>query len=175
MIAVSDTGPLLYLSLIDCIDLLPQIFEKVLIPRAVAEELSDPSAPSEASYWIAHRPEWLHIWVVPPIDLPSQRLGPGEREAIALTNSSGADVLLMDDHAARNMARQTVGIAVSGTIGVLYRAALDDSVVFTATNFDECIARLLATNFRSDIRLRNSIEALSRELHNRAGAHDRDR
>jgi hypothetical protein len=41
MIAVSNTGPILYLSLINCTYLLPQIFEKVLIPRAVADELSD--------------------------------------------------------------------------------------------------------------------------------------
>ena len=49
MIAVSDTGPILYLSLINCTYLLPQIFEKVLIPRAVADKLSDTATPPKAS------------------------------------------------------------------------------------------------------------------------------
>ena len=149
MIAVSDTGPLLYLSIIDCIDLLPRIFEKVFIPQAVAEELSDRSAPAQATALIEHCPTWLHICDVPFTDPSLSRLGRGEQQAIALAGSVGANFLLMDDRAARDFATQVANIAASGTIGVLYEAAIDDHIPFTAADFDESIA----------------IEELSRRLH----------
>jgi hypothetical protein len=93
MIAVSDTGPLLYLSLINRTELLPQIFEKVLIPRAVAEELSDTSTPQEASALIEHGPLWLQIRDVPMTSLSLEHFGRGEQQAITLAVSVGADVL----------------------------------------------------------------------------------
>jgi predicted nucleic acid-binding protein len=39
MIVVADTSPLNYLILIDEIELLPDLFEKVLLPSAVLQEL----------------------------------------------------------------------------------------------------------------------------------------
>jgi len=165
MIAVSDTGPLLYLSLIDCIELLPRIFEKVLIPRAVAEELTDTSTPPQASALIVRKPDWLDICTVPGTDLSLQRLGPGEREAITLALSAHSDVLLIDDAAARRIATQTCKIAASGTIGVLYEAARDGRVPFTATEFDHAIERLQMTSFYASSALQQSIQDLSRRLH----------
>jgi predicted nucleic acid-binding protein len=165
MIAVSDTGPLLYLSLIDCTDLLPRIFEKVLIPRAVAEELSDSSTPPQTSSLIERQPDWLHICTVSTTDPSLQRLGLGEREAITLVLSASADVLLTDDAAARRIATQTCDIAASGTIGVLYEAARDVRVPFTATDFDRAIERLQRTSFYAGSALQQSIEDLNRRLH----------
>src|ERR1039457_5579544 len=68
---------LLYLSLIYCTELLPRIFEKVLIPQAVADELSDPSAPAQAAALIEHRPLWLHVCDVPATDPFLHHLGRG--------------------------------------------------------------------------------------------------
>ncbi|MBR8833400.1 MAG: hypothetical protein DSM106950_04985 [Stigonema ocellatum SAG 48.90 = DSM 106950] len=45
MAVVSDTSPLCYLVLIDLIDLLPELYGKVMIPQAVFNELSVPQAP----------------------------------------------------------------------------------------------------------------------------------
>ena|ERR1035437_7481008 len=167
MIAVSDTGPLLYLSLIDCAELLPRIFEKVLVPRAVADELSDAATPSQASSLIAHKPSWLDIRTTSRTDPSLQRLGPGEREAITLAVSVPADVLLTDDAAARRIATQVCNIAASGTIGMLYEAAIDDLIPFTAADFDKSVERLLATNFRRTPTLLKAIQELSRKLHER--------
>jgi predicted nucleic acid-binding protein len=169
MIAVSDTGPILYLSLINCTELLPQIFEKVLIPRAVADELSDTATPPKASALIEHKPDWLHICDVPSTDPSLHHLGVGEQQSITLAGSVGADVLLTDDRAAKNFATQVANIAASGTIGVLYEAAMDDLVRFTPADFDESVQRLLATNFRRTRTLLEAIENLSRKLH---GAED---
>ena len=45
MIVVADASPLNYLVLIDQIDLLPVLYQKVLIPEAVFAELRRPRAP----------------------------------------------------------------------------------------------------------------------------------
>jgi predicted nucleic acid-binding protein len=43
-LVIADTGPINYLILICCIDLLPVLFEKVILPEPVQAELSAPSA-----------------------------------------------------------------------------------------------------------------------------------
>jgi predicted nucleic acid-binding protein len=95
------------------------------------------------------------------------RFGRGERESITLAASVMADVLLIDDRAAKDFATRVVNIATSGTIGVLYRAAADDLIPFTAVDFDESVKRLLETNFRHTRTLLKSIHDLSRKLHGR--------
>ncbi len=45
MIVVADASPLNYLVLIDQIDLLPVLYQKVQIPEAVFAELRRPRAP----------------------------------------------------------------------------------------------------------------------------------
>ena len=51
MLVVADTSPLNYLVLIRHIDLLPQIYQKVLIPSAVHRELIDHRAPEATRRW----------------------------------------------------------------------------------------------------------------------------
>jgi predicted nucleic acid-binding protein len=45
MIVVSDTSPLNYLILIELHDLLPKLFDRILIPEAVHRELQSAAAP----------------------------------------------------------------------------------------------------------------------------------
>ena len=51
MIVVSNTSPLNYLLLIDQIDLLPSLFEKIIIPEVVRDEMLDPDAPPALQQW----------------------------------------------------------------------------------------------------------------------------
>ena len=60
-IVVADTFPLNYLVLINAVDLLPRLFSEVLIPTAVAAELSRPETPQSVRAWIAASPQWLRI------------------------------------------------------------------------------------------------------------------
>jgi predicted nucleic acid-binding protein len=53
---IADTGPINYLALIGNIDLLPILFEKVILPSAVQAELTDPDAPPLVRNWIANPP-----------------------------------------------------------------------------------------------------------------------
>lgn len=91
MAVVSNSSPLIALARIQRLDLLPGIFESVLIPPAVAREI----APS-----ISVLPIWLRIQAptaMPPESLQRRRLGDGEREALALAIELQADWIILDD------------------------------------------------------------------------------
>lgn len=67
MIVVSDTSSLCYLLLINQIDILQTLYDVVIIPQAVANELSAPQTPSVVKKWIAHPPSWLQIQLAEPL------------------------------------------------------------------------------------------------------------
>jgi hypothetical protein len=52
-LVVADTSPLNYLVLTGNIELLPMLFEKVIVPRTVTEELSSQKTPDAVRLWIA--------------------------------------------------------------------------------------------------------------------------
>jgi predicted nucleic acid-binding protein len=112
---VSNSSPLIALSRIRRLDLLRAIFESVLIPPAVAREIT-PSIPVP--------PAWLRVHalnVLPPASLLRRRLGEGEREALALAIELKADWIILDDLPARRSAQAT-GLNVIGTLGTLLTA-----------------------------------------------------
>lgn len=140
-LVIADTGPLNYLIQIGQVELLPYLFERVVLPSTVHTELSDSRAPLSVRRWIAAVPAWLEIHqttVLPQVS----GLHAGETAAIALAKSLHADLLLMDDRAGSRRAKQE-GLRVTGTLGVLEVAAqrglLDLRNAFT---------RLRSTNFR---------------------------
>ena len=142
MIVIADTTPLNYLVLIELAEILPQLYGRVLIPPAVWEEFQKPEAPEAVHAWIAQLPTWLEIRPVKKSPDPEvQDLGAGEREAIALAEELHADRLIMDDRAARHVARQR-NLIVIGTLGVLAEAAECGLV-----DFSDVVARLQRTTF----------------------------
>jgi uncharacterized protein len=115
VVVVSNSSPLIALARIQRLDLLPIIFDSVLIPPAVAREI----APS-----ISVLPIWLRMQAptaMPPASLQRRRLGDGEREALALAIELKADWILLDDLPARRSAEAT-GLNVIGTLGKLVTA-----------------------------------------------------
>ena len=158
-VVVADTGPLNYLVLIEAIDLLPRLFEQVLVPAAVYDELNHKDAPALVRAFIAQKPAWLDIRPNPdpPDGVIDATLDDGERAAIALAASIGADLILMDDRAGVAAAYRH-GLAVTGTIGVLDLAARR-GLVDLATAF----AKLKATNFRYPPGIMDALLAQHRE------------
>jgi predicted nucleic acid-binding protein len=98
-LVIADTCPVNYLILIGNIDLLPQMFEKVVLPAAVQTELSSPLAPPAVQRWTAALPAWLEIAQTPAVTL-STGIHKGEAAAIALAAAMHADLLLIDDRRA---------------------------------------------------------------------------
>jgi predicted nucleic acid-binding protein len=158
-LVVADTGPLNYLVLIDAIELLPKLFEKVYTPAAVRAELLDPDAPGIVRAWSAQPPSWLQVrQVTSAIDDPTWRaLDVGEREALALARALGAELVLMDDRAGVAVAQQQ-GFTVTGTLGVLDLAAQRGLV-----DLADAFARLRTTTFRYPPEIMDALLAQQRE------------
>src|ERR1700722_6751321 len=109
-LVVADAGPLHYLVWIAHIDLIPQLFESVVTPSVVRDELSRAETPAVVRSWIASPPAWLTVLPSPaatgfPPDPVLSRLDEGERAAIVLAASMHADAILIDDRAGRAVAR----------------------------------------------------------------------
>jgi predicted nucleic acid-binding protein len=103
MIVIADATPLNYLILIDQAELLPRLFDRILIPPAVFEELQHQETPDVVRRWIARPPSWLHVQALRSVLDP----------ALGLIQESGkpspsrelhADQLLLDDADARREA-----------------------------------------------------------------------
>jgi predicted nucleic acid-binding protein len=140
-LVIADTGPINYLILIGHIELLPRMFENVVLPGAVQTELSDPVAPPLVRRWIATPPTWLEV-------IGTESLGPvtglhkGEAAAIALAESLHADLLLIDERRGVRAAERR-GLRVTGTLGVLDLAAERGLL-----DFVQAIRLLEGTTFR---------------------------
>ena len=61
MIVVADAGPIHYLILIDAIGVLHPLYDRVLIPQTVAEELKNDRAPEPVQAWMEHPAEWCQV------------------------------------------------------------------------------------------------------------------
>lgn len=143
MIVISDTAPLNYLVLIGCQDVLRDLFGQVIIPQKVFEELGRAETPAQVRTWIGHHPAWLEVRAVQgSLAAISDKLGEGEREAIALAEELHADALLIDDRDGRAEAERH-GVAVTGTLGVLRTAARQGLI-----DLREAVDRLRQTSFR---------------------------
>jgi predicted nucleic acid-binding protein len=111
MIVVSDTSVVTSLIQIGRIELLFEIFGGVMIPEAVAEELS-----------VSHvlLPPWIQIQGVRDRQVLGElcaELDLGESEAIALAVELSAEFLLMDEKRGRAVA-QRAGLVPIGILGV---------------------------------------------------------
>lgn len=143
-IVVADTGPINYLVLIEQSEILPALFERVIIPSAVRDELIRPETPEGVRNWITTMPAWMELHSNPdgPFDDTLDVLDEGERAALALASSLGADLLLMDDRDGVRVARNK-GFRVIGTLRVLQLAA-HRGLLDLADSFE----RIKRTNFR---------------------------
>lgn len=147
MIVVSDTSPINYLLLIDQIDLLSQLFQQIIIPNVVRDEMVDPDAPPILQQWIANCPPWLTVQTVSVMDETLSALDPGEQAAITLAQTLPADLLVIDERLGRQIASDR-GIPIIGTLGIL-----DDAANQGLINLAEAIAQLQQTNFRASRRI----------------------
>jgi predicted nucleic acid-binding protein len=137
---VSDAGPLHYLILVDCADALPQLFERVLIPAPVRDELLHRSTAQKVKDWVENPPPWLKIQAATRFH-PVPRLHRGETTALQLALQTRTSAVLMDDLDGRGAARR-LGLTAVGTVGVLERMAELGFI-----DLPVAIAKLRQTNF----------------------------
>jgi len=125
-LVVADAGPLIHLDELDSLDVLSD-YAAVLVPNAVWLEV------------LSHRPQALQSSTVNLIrqlvPTPSAKIDAlsaiytlhhGEREALLICLNHSVNTLLSDDTAAR-LAAKSLSIASHGTLGLLIRAARQQS------------------------------------------------
>ncbi len=122
MIVVSNTSPITNLAIVGQLDLLRQLYRRVVIPPAVRDEM----VAGIRLGLIPHTdiPAWLETKQVTSrtavLSLLSE-LDEGEAEAITLAVELGADFLLLDERKGRVVAAR-LGLQVLGLLGVLVEA-----------------------------------------------------
>ena len=147
MTVVSDTSPINYLLLIDQVNLIPRLFQQIIIPDVVRDEMLDPSAPLVLQKWIVNPPAWLTVQAVSGVDASLNTLDPGEQAAITLAQTLPADLLIIDERLGRRVASDR-RIPIIGTLGILDAAASQGLIELA-----EVITRLQQTNFRISRRI----------------------
>ena len=110
---IANASPLIALAQINSLALLQQLFGSVLIPPAVAREITQSVT---LPVWISQQSPARSI---SPSILAT--LDPGERETISLALEIGADWVVLDDLPARRQAA-ALGLPVIGTLGILILA-----------------------------------------------------
>jgi predicted nucleic acid-binding protein len=123
MIAVPNTTPLRYLIAIEQEHVLGQLFEKVIVPAAMHEELTEARTPEKVRRRILSLPAWYEVRETPETQVIAfpVTLHRGEREAILLAEKLRPDVILIDEQVGRTIALNR-NLPVSGTLGILERA-----------------------------------------------------
>ncbi|MBI5855549.1 MAG: DUF3368 domain-containing protein [Nitrospirae bacterium] len=119
---IADTSPLQYLHQIGHLHLLPALAGAVFVPPAVVAELA---AGRQRGLRLPDPTALDWITIQPPASLSAlplaTDLGAGEREALALGLETPDAVIVLDDAYARRVA-ETVGLQITGTLGILLSA-----------------------------------------------------
>jgi hypothetical protein len=65
-VVIADTSPINYLVLIDAIEILPQLYGRVIVPNDVLAELTDPGTPKKVASGWAESPIGWKSGLYPP-------------------------------------------------------------------------------------------------------------
>lgn len=149
-IIISDTSCLILLEKIGELELLHEIFGKILITQEVADE-----------YGLT-LPDW--IFIQNPTDKNYQKIletsiDKGEASAIALAVELVDCLLIIDDLKGRNLA-DALGIKITGTLGVILEAKLsgkNDSV-------KPLLKKIKQTDFHFSVEIEKKILAKADEI-----------
>ena len=117
---IVNSTPVIGLANIGKLDVLRQMYGTITIPQAVFDEIKSPSVQRQVN---ANR-DWI---VVEQINDASQKqmyrakLHAGEVEVMILAQEKKADLVILDDNAAKKTAK-FLGLRVIGTLGILVLA-----------------------------------------------------
>ncbi len=117
---IINASPIIFLAKIELINYLPDLFEDIIIPKGVYNEVI--AHDDQASRWIKnHGKEYLSVLDNIPGDIYAWDLGRGETEVIASALNMKDCAVGLDDQAARNCAL-SYRLKIIGTIGLILRA-----------------------------------------------------
>ena len=149
MIVVADTTPIITLMKLQRLDLLEKLFDTMIVPNAVYEELvSNSNYLTEAQTVV----ECSFLKRLEASDRQSIKilrevvgLDTGESETIALAEEEHADLLIIDERKGRQVAKQ-MELKIIGTIGILLHAF--DCKILSQEEIFSCAERLRNSRIR---------------------------
>ncbi|MCL4201617.1 MAG: DUF3368 domain-containing protein [Pirellulaceae bacterium] len=161
-IVVSDTSPIRALDFLDLLEVLPVLFDRVLIPPAVAAEL----VRTGGRFRLIDVNEYAFLRIHAAHDQSQvDRLLPlldrGEAEAIVLAQEVAAEAILIDEADGRRVAQETYGLRTIGTLGILLSAKQRGEVSAVRPLVDQLQDGL---GFFISERLRQEVLRLAKEL-----------
>lgn len=124
---VSNTTPIISLLKISRLDILQSLYQVILIPKAVYDEIE--SGKNKEYYRDLSTIDWIKTIEISNRNILSQfkDLDAGEAEAIALAKETDADLLLIDEKLGRYHAKNS-HLKITGTVGVLLRAKAEGRI-----------------------------------------------
>jgi predicted nucleic acid-binding protein len=153
MIIVSDTPPIRYLVEIEKAYILQELFGRVIMPKAVYNDMQREKTPQKVREWVVNHPDWLEVRDADTsVFTPRKKIGAGEREAFALAIEIKADAVLTDDYGAMVEARRN-NITTIPTFTILEWAAAKNLI-----NLEEAVDQMRGTSFR--LPLEEDIQAM---------------
>lgn len=144
MIIVNDTAALSSLAIAGQLSLLKQLYNTVIIPQIVADELASTS-PEEASVVAIPALSWIEIRQTSNSTMvqtlqAQEDLDPEEAEAIILALELGAERLLIDERLSRQAAIR-LGLPITGVLGILVAAKMNGLISAVKPVMDDLISQ----------------------------------
>lgn len=158
MIIVSDTTPIIALMKAGHLEWLKQLYNEISIPKAVYRELTTNESFQDEAGRIKNC-DFIQISNVKNSEAvnilrSATGLDAGESEAIVLYSETKADLLLLDEHKARGIAKQ-MEIEFVGTLGIMMLAY--EKEIASAVEVEESIDGMLQSGIRYNARLCNKV------------------
>ncbi|MDD5008314.1 MAG: DUF3368 domain-containing protein [Syntrophorhabdaceae bacterium] len=125
---VSNTGPIIALMITDKLSILKELFDEVIIPYEVHQELlkgkSEKDFVNLMRITVYGKEKWIKIQRLRTSLNPALRgiLDVGEASVIQLASDVKTDFVLIDERKARRIARSMYGLKVVGTARILVEA-----------------------------------------------------
>lgn len=119
---VVNSTPLIVLCGIGKLDILKDIYQEIFIPMAVFREVT--TKDDSACIQLKTSGEWIHVEEIKDHSekkMYKAKLHDGEVEVMILAQEQNADLVILDDNAAKKTAKY-LGLPVTGTLGVLIKA-----------------------------------------------------
>lgn len=117
---IVNSTPIIGLANIGKLDLLRQVYDQITIPQAVYDEIISPSVKKQ----VEENKTWIRVKQIQDASQKQMyraKLHAGEVEVMILAQEQNADLVILDDNAAKKTAK-FLGLPVTGTLGLLLRA-----------------------------------------------------
>jgi predicted nucleic acid-binding protein len=134
-IVVSNSTPIIALLDIGRMDILKELYNEVIIPVAVRDEVTAKDACCLDGY------SWIRVATITNLaakEMFTSALHDGEVEVMILAKETEADLVIIDDGLARRHAKR-LGLTITGTVGVLLRAKSLSIIESVAPVLDDLI------------------------------------